>query len=403
MRTQGRSTCAASRGGRRRRVGAGRLGRRAEIERPRPRPAPDCIFADGPGFALVAHGGFGLGEVGSAWRADGATEPLDGPTIPFSGVSQMWRNISGASGSRLLAVLERGGRRRPRLRERPRGRVRVARGPTRMRMHVSRPRRAPVVTVLLLRHLRCRHVHRLRDAGVWRPQCTPRGSTALHRALARPHAPDSNRTAGERAIRPRYRPARAWQQRVQAQLRGATAEERLVRAVASYTPDLHRLSTHRSEDETSWAAVCLALDTGSIPIWESKDMYDWFRSRAASPPSTRVQAERRRIIGPRCVNRDAWVFTSSTVRRLKESGWAHDSIGLLSDGTLLLLRGDSADHGLTCRNRPRRSDPMASSRWRPCSISLRSSPCPAQLTRSQCRDGVELRRPLQRPLPGRMR
>ncbi len=134
----------------------------------------------------------------------------------------------------------------------------------------------------------------------------------------------------------------AWQQRVQAQLQGATAEERLVRAVASYTPDLHRLSTHRGEDETSWAAVCLALDTASIPIWESNHMYDWFRSRAASPPPTRVQAERRGIIGPRCVNRDAWVFTSSTVRRLKESGWAHDSIGLLSDGTLLLLRGNSA-------------------------------------------------------------
>jgi hypothetical protein len=129
---------------------------------------------------------------------------------------------------------------------------------------------------------------------------------------------------------------------VQAQLQGATAEERLVRAVAAYTPDLHRLSTHRNEDETNWAAVCLALDTGSIPIWESNDMYDWFRSRAALPPPSRVRAERKGIIGPRCVNRDAWVFASSTVRRLKESGWAHDSIGLLSDGTLFLLRGDSA-------------------------------------------------------------
>ncbi len=60
------------------------------------------------------------------------------------------------------------------------------------------------------------------------------------------------------------------------------------------------------------------------------------------PPPSRVRSECRTIIGPRCVNRDAWVFTSSTVRRRKDSGWAHDSIGLLSDGTLLLLRGDSA-------------------------------------------------------------
>ena len=134
---------------------------------------------------------------------------------------------------------------------------------------------------------------------------------------------------------------RAWQERVQA-LGGATAEERLVRAVASYTPDLHRLSTHRSEDETSWAAVCLALDTGSIPTWESTHMYDWFRSRAARPPSNVAsRPSAGESSGRGCVNRDAWVFASSTVRRLKESGWAHDSIGLLSDGTLLLLRGDT--------------------------------------------------------------
>jgi hypothetical protein len=135
---------------------------------------------------------------------------------------------------------------------------------------------------------------------------------------------------------------RAWQKRVEAQLRGASAEERLVRAVASYTPDLHRLSTHRGEDETNWAAVCLALDAGSIPTWESMHMYDWFRSRTALPPPSRVRSECRSILGPRYVNRDAWVFTSSTVRRRKDSGWAHDSIGLLRDGTLLLLRGDSA-------------------------------------------------------------
>ena len=45
---------------------------------------------------------------------------------------------------------------------------------------------------------------------------------------------------------------------------------------------------------------------------------------------------------------------------------------------------------------------MASSRWRPCSISLCSSPCPVQLTRSPCREGAELRQPRQRPLPGRI-
>jgi len=157
---------------------------------------------------------------------------------------------------------------------------------------------------------------------------------------AHTHRVATERLANERLGRDTAQ--RAWQQRVQAQLRDATAEERLVRAVASYTPDLHRLSTHRSADETSWAAVCLALDTGPIPIWESNHMYDWFRRRAALPPSIQVRAERRSIIGPRCANRDAWVFTSSTVRRLKDSGWAHDSIGLLSDGTLLLLRGGSA-------------------------------------------------------------
>jgi hypothetical protein len=132
-----------------------------------------------------------------------------------------------------------------------------------------------------------------------------------------------------------------WQHRVREQLHGATEEERLVRAVASYTPEPHRLSTHRTEDDTNWSAVCFALDTSSPPSWDSAQLYDWFRRHAALPPPTRVQAQHKGLLGPKCVKRDAWLFTSSKMRRLKESGWVHDSIGLLEDGLLLLLRGDS--------------------------------------------------------------
>ena len=291
---------------------------------------------------ITGHRGFGLGEVLRRARA-GADAPSHSTGLQFSAVAcpRCGGNISGASGSRLLAVRERGGRRRPGPENAQAGAyaafdARADCGCT--YQDRAEPQSAPscycgtfaVGTCTDCGMLVCGdHSALLGD----RRLCTEHWRAHTHRIA-------TERLANERLGRDDG--PGAWQQRVQAQLRGATVEERLVRAVAAYTPDLHRLSTHRSEDETSWAAVCLALDTGSIPIWESNtcttgsEAGQRRRLPLASGPSA------RRIIGPRCVNRDVWVFASSTVRRLQESGWAHDSIGLLIDGTLLLLRGDSA-------------------------------------------------------------
>ncbi len=149
------------------------------------------------------------------------------------------------------------------------------------------------------------------------------------------------------------------------------------RLTAARTKRVGRRCAWRSTPRRSRSGIRIRCTTGSEA-----------ERRRRLPP--RVRAECRRILGQRCVNRDAWVFTSSTVRRLKESGWAHDSIGLLSDGTLLLLRAASAGPWV---DMPQPASPLGPHGLKQMAALLNLpvlEPVRAQLTRSRCRDGAEL-------------